>query len=196
MQAVCFPEMCLHHFLRLNCYERINEKNGKLALGNNQKKPANQKTVDPKKLKKGDVLYIKSIDRLGRNYEEILKQWHILTNEKEIDIAVIDMPLLDTRRGKDLMGTFISDIVLQILSFVAENERMNIHQRQAEGIAAAKKRGVKFGRPPIPKPDNFDEMYELWKDKKISAQVAADKCGISIWAFYRFANDHDFLQNV
>jgi DNA invertase Pin-like site-specific DNA recombinase len=85
---------------------------------------------------------------------------------------------------------------LQLLSFVAENERMNIHQRQAEGIAAAKKRGVKFGRPPIPKPDNFDEMYELWKDKKISAQVAADKCGISIWAFYRFANDHDFLQNV
>ena len=100
-----------------------------------------------KKLKKGDVLYIKSIDRLGRNYEEILKQWHILTNEKEIDIAVIDMPLLDTRRGKDLMGTFISDIVLQILSFVAENERSNIRQRQAEGIAAAKARGVKFGRP-------------------------------------------------
>ena len=106
------------------------------------------------------------------------------------------MPLLDTTRSKDLLGTFIADLVLQLLSFVAENERMNIHQRQAEGIAAAKKRGVKFGRPPIPKPDNFDEMYELWKDKKISAQVAADKCGISIWAFYRFANDHDFLQNV
>ncbi len=109
-----------------------------------------------KKLKKGDVLYIKSIDRLGRNYEEILRQWHILTGEKEIDIAVIDMTLLDTRRGKDLMGTFISNILLQILSFVAENERSSIRQRQAEGIAAAKARGVKFGRPAVPVPDNFN----------------------------------------
>ena len=128
-----------------------------------------------KRLKKGDVLVVKSIDRLGRNYREIQE---------------------DTTRSKDLLGTFIADLVLQLLSFVAENERMNIRQRQAEGIAAAKKRGVKFGRPPIPKPDNFDEMYKLWKDKKISAQAAADRCGISIWAFYRFANDHDFLQNV
>ena len=108
-----------------------------------------------RKLKKDDLLYIKSIDRLGRNYEEILQQWRVLTKEKGIDIVVLDMPLLDTRRGKDLMGTFLSDIVLQVLSFVAENERTNIKQRQAEGIAAAKSKGVKFGRPPLPLPDNF-----------------------------------------
>lgn len=102
-----------------------------------------------RKLKKDDLLYIKSIDRLGRNYEEILQQWRILTKEKGVDIMVLDMPLLDTRRGKDLMGTFLSDIVLQVLSFVAENERTNIKQRQAEGIAAAKAQGIKFGRPPL-----------------------------------------------
>ena len=105
-----------------------------------------------RKLKKDDLLYIKSIDRLGRNYEEILQQWRILTKEKGVDIVVLDMPLLDTRRGKDLMGTFLSDIVLQVLSFVAENERTNIKQRQAEGIAAAKAQGIKFGRPPLPLP--------------------------------------------
>ena len=103
-----------------------------------------------RKLKRGDLLYVKSIDRLGRNYAEILEQWRILTKDKGIDIVVLDMPLLDTRRGKDLMGTFLSDIVLQVLSFVAENERVNIRQRQAEGIAAAKARGVRFGRPPEP----------------------------------------------
>ena len=108
-----------------------------------------------RKIKKDDVLYIKSIDRLGRNYEEIQNQWRILTKEKGIDIVVLDMPLLDTRRGKDLMGTFLSDIVLQVLSFVAENERINIRQRQAEGIAAAKARGVRFGRPPKSLPENF-----------------------------------------
>ncbi|MDE7269667.1 MAG: recombinase family protein, partial [Acetatifactor sp.] len=108
-----------------------------------------------RRMKKDDLLYIKSIDRLGRNYEEILEQWRILTKEKGIDIVVLDMPLLDTRRGKDLMGTFLSDVVLQVLSFVAENERINIRQRQAEGIAAAKARGVRFGRPAIPCPDNF-----------------------------------------
>ena len=141
-----------------------------------------------KRLKKGDVLVVKSIDRLGRNYREIQEEWRIITHKRNADIVVLDMPLLYTTRSKDLLGTFIADLVLQLLSFVAENERMNIRQRQAEGIAAAKKRGVKFGRPPIPKPDNFDEMYKLWKDKKISAQAAADKCGISIWAFYRFTN--------
>ena len=104
-----------------------------------------------RKLKKDDLLYIKSIDRLGRNYEEILRQWRFLTKEKGVDIVVLDMPLLDTRRGKDLMGTFLSDIVLQVLSFVAENERTNIRQRQAEGIAAAKTRGVRFGRSPCPR---------------------------------------------
>ena len=123
-----------------------------------------------RKLKKDDLLYIKSIDRLGRNYEEILQQWRILTKEKGVDIVVLDMPLLDTRRGtrrgKDLMGTFLSDIVLQVLSFVAENERTNIKQRQAEGIAAAKAQGIKFGRPPLPLPDNFYEVHKAWRSKK------------------------------
>ena len=116
-----------------------------------------------RKLKKDDLLYIKSIDRLGRNYEEILQQWRILTKEKGVDIVVLDMPLLDTRRGKDLMGTFLSDIVLQVLSFVAENERTNIKQRQAEGIAVAKAKGIKFGRPPLPLPDNFKSYPEFAK---------------------------------
>lgn len=111
-----------------------------------------------KKLRKDTVLYIKSIDRLGRNYEEILLQWRLLTKEKGVDIVVLDMPLLDTRKGNDLMRTFLSDVVLQVLSFVAENERNNIRQRQAEGIAAAKARGVTFGRPPMPLPDNFFEV--------------------------------------
>ena len=121
-----------------------------------------------RKLKKDDLLYIKSIDRLGRNYEEILQQWRILTKEKGVDIVVLDMPLLDTRRGKDLMGTFLSDIVLQVLSFVAENERTNIKQRQAEGITAAKAQGIKFGRPPLPLPDNFYEVHKAWRSKKIT----------------------------
>ena len=112
-----------------------------------------------KKLKPDDLLYIKSIDRLGRNYEEIQKQWWILTKEKGVDIVVLDMPLLDTRRGKDLMGTFLSDIVLQVLSFVAENERTNIRQRQAEGIAAAKARGMRFGRPPYLSAMEIRECY-------------------------------------
>ena len=113
-----------------------------------------------RKMKKGDLLYIKSIDRLGRNYNEIQEQWRILTKDKGVDIVVLDMPLLDTRRGKDLMGTFLSDIVLQVLSFVAENERMNIRQRQAEGIAAAKAKGVRFGRVPKPLPENFHAVYQ------------------------------------
>lgn len=121
-------------------------------------RPIYQKLV--KKLRPDDLLYIKSIDRLGRNYEEILEQWRILTKEKKVDIVVLDMPLLDTRRGKDLIGTFLSDIVLQVLSFVAENERSNIKQRQAEGIAIAKARGVRFGRPPKPLPSNFYKIYQ------------------------------------
>lgn len=111
-----------------------------------------------RRLKPGDVLFILSIDRLGRNYEEIQNQWRILTKEKGEDICVIDMPLLDTRQGKDLMGTFIADLVLQILSFVAQSERENIRKRQAEGIAAAKAKGVRFGRPEIAMPDNFGEI--------------------------------------
>ena len=125
-----------------------------------------------KKLKPGDLLYIKSIDRLGRNYEEIQNQWRILTKEKKIDIVVLDMPLLDTRRGKDLMGIFLSDIVLQVLSFVAENERTNIRQRQKEGIAAAKARGVRFGRPPRPLPENYHNAYQRWKAGAITGTAA------------------------
>lgn len=136
-----------------------------------------------RKLKKDDLLYIKSIDRLGRNYEEILEQWRILTKEKKVDIVVLDMPLLDTRRGKDLMGTFLSDIVLQVLSFVAENERTNIRKRQAEGIAAAKARGVRFGRPPKPLPDNFHQVYQQWKNGKITGTTAAKECGMPLSTF-------------
>ena len=133
-----------------------------------------------RKLKKDDLLYVKSIDRLGRNYDEILEQWRILTKEKGVDIVVLDMPLLDTRRGKDLMGTFLSDIVLQVLSFVAENERTNIRQRQAEGIAAAKERGVRFGRPPKPLPENFHHAYQKWKNGKITGTTAAKLCGMPL----------------
>lgn len=136
-----------------------------------------------RKLKKDDLLYIKSIDRLGRNYEEIQQQWRLLTKEKGIDIVVLDMPLLDTRRGKDLMGTFLSDIVLQVLSFVAENERANIRQRQAEGIAAAKARGVKFGRPPAPPPKNFHEVYRRWKRGEITGTAAAKQCDMPLSTF-------------
>ena len=136
-----------------------------------------------RKIKKDDLLYVKSIDRLGRNYAEILEQWRILTKEKGIDIVVLDMPLLDTRRGKDLMGTFLSDIALQVLSFVAENERTNIRQRQAEGIAAAKKRGVRFGRPPSPLPENFHEIYQQWTNGKITGLAAAKACGMPMSTF-------------
>ena len=136
-----------------------------------------------KKLKPDDLLYIKSIDRLGRNYGEILEQWRILTREKKVDIAVLDMPLLDTRRGKDLMGTFLSDIVLQVLSFVAENERANIRQRQAEGIAAARARGVRFGRPPAPLPKNYHSAYQRWKAGTITGTAAAKECGMPLSTF-------------
>ena len=136
-----------------------------------------------RKLKKDDLLYIKSIDRLGRNYEEILQQWRILTKEKGVDIVVLDMPLLDTRRGKDLMGTFLSDIVLQVLSFVAENERTNIRQRQAEGIAAAKAKGIRFGRPPKPLPEKFHSVYQRWKMGEITGTAAAKECGMPLATF-------------
>lgn len=136
-----------------------------------------------RKLKRDDLLYIKSIDRLGRNYEEIQNQWRVLTKEKGIDIVVLDMPLLDTRRGKDLMGTFLSDIVLQVLSFVAENERANIKQRQAEGIAAAKAKGIRFGRPPKPLPRNFHLVYQQWKAGKITGVAAAKACGMPMSTF-------------
>ena len=150
--------------------------------GKDFERPQHKKLL--RKIKKDDLLYIKSIDRLGRNYEEILLQWRALTKDKGIDIVVLDMPLLDTRRGKDLMGTFLSDIVLQVLSFVAENERTNIRQRQAEGITAAKAKGVKFGRPPLPLPDNFYEVHKAWRAKKITLKQAATACHMPVGTFY------------
>lgn len=136
-----------------------------------------------RRLRQDDLLYIKSIDRLGRNYSEILEQWRVLTKEKGVDIVVLDMPLLDTRRGKDLMGTFLSDIVLQVLSFVAENERTNIRQRQAEGIAVAKAKGVRFGRPPQPLPPEFHSVYQEWRSGKITGSEAARRCGMPLSTF-------------
>lgn len=148
-----------------------------------------------RKLKKGDVLYIKSIDRMGRNYDEIIQEWRRITRFREADIVVLDMPLLDTRRGKDLMGTFLSDIVLQVLSFVAENERTNIRQRQAEGIAAAKARGVKFGRPSIPLPENFDQMRRNWRAGHITIEDAARECGMCMKTFYSKAVKAEMEEN-
>ena len=136
-------------------------------------------------LKKGDLLYVKSIDRLGRNYKEILEQWQMLTKEMEVDVVVIDMPLLDTRTAKDLLGTFIADLVLQVLSFVAQNERENIKKRQEEGIKAAKLRGVEFGRPVIMPPDNFSVLIEQWEHGEISADYVARESRMSKSTFYR-----------
>ena len=137
-----------------------------------------------RKLNENSVLYIKSSDRLGRNYGELNEQWRIITKEKKADIVVIDMPLLDTRREKNLLGTFISDVVLALLSYVAENERTNIKQRQAEGIAAAKARGVKFGRPPLPIPENFYQMHKDWRAGKITIEEAAKACNMCPKTFY------------
>ena len=157
--------------------------------GSDFERPQYQRLI--KSIKPNDVLYIKSIDRLGRNYQEILEQWRFLVREKRADIVVMDMPLLDTRHGKDLMGTFLSDIVLQILSFVAENERMNIRQRQAEGIAAAKAKGVRFGRPPLPLPENFYEMHASWSEMKITLKEAALACGMPVGTFYGKARRYE-----
>ena len=142
-----------------------------------------------RKMKKDDLLYIKSIDRLGRNYGEILEQWRILTKEKGIDIVVLDMPLLDTRRGKDLMGTFLSDIVLQVLSFVAENERTNIRQRQAEGIAAAKAAGRHLGRARAARPEGWEEVLALWRGGSITAVQAMDRLGMRKTTFYKLVRE-------
>ena len=142
-----------------------------------------------KKLREDDLIYVKSIDRLGRNYEEILEQWRILTKEKKVDIVVLDMELLDTRRGKDLMGTFLSDIVLQVLSFVAENERKNIRERQKEGIEAAKLRGVQFGRPKRDVPDDFLQTCCRWRSGQILGKEAAKLCGMPLTTFYGRARE-------
>ncbi|MBR3438679.1 MAG: recombinase family protein [Clostridia bacterium] len=144
-----------------------------------------------KKLKAGDLLYILSIDRLGRNYEEIQRQWRYLTKEICVDICVIDMPILDTRPYKDLLGTFISDLFLAVLSFVAENERDNIKKRQAQGIAAAKLKGVKFGRPVIEAPDNFAEIAKDFKRGKIELAEAVEKTGLSKTTFYRRLREYE-----
>lgn len=138
-----------------------------------------------RKMKPGDLLYLSSIDRLGRNYEEIQYQWRMLTKDVGIDICVLDMPLLDTRSGKDLLGTFIADLVLQILSFVAQNERESIRKRQAEGIAAAKARGIKFGRPGKTLPDNFEMLVNAWEQKELPIGEMLKRCGISEATFYR-----------
>ena len=151
--------------------------------GKDFERPQYKKLV--KKLKAGDLLYILSIDRLGRNYEDIQKQWRILTKDIGIDICVIDMPLLDTRNGKDLMGTFIADLVLQILSFVAQSERENIKKRQAQGIAAAKAKGVKFGRPESPIPEGFDKIIKDWDKGKLTTNDVLKLCNMSESTFYR-----------
>ena len=148
-----------------------------------------------RKLKSGDLLYVFSIDRLGRNYEEIQNQWRILTKEIGIDICVLDMPLLDTRNGKDLMGTFIADLVLQILSFVAQSERENIKKRQAEGIAAAKMKGVRFGRPAKTVPDDFERIVKSWEQKELTLAEALELCNVSETTFYRRVRDYRLLQN-
>lgn len=150
--------------------------------GKNFERPQYKRLV--KKLEPGDLLYIKSIDRLGRNYKEVQEQWRFLTKEKETDLCVIDMPLLDTRVAKDLIGTFIADLVLQILSFVAESERESIRSRQAEGIAAAKLRGVRFGPEPRTMPDSFPNLCKAWRDKEISLREAAECCGVPKSTFY------------
>ena len=142
-----------------------------------------------RKLKEEDILVIKSIDRLGRNYEEILDQWRYLTKKKKVAIVVLDMPLLDTRQGRDLTGTLISDIVLQLLSYVAQTEREFIRQRQAEGIAAAKARGVKFGRSKMERPENLSEYTDMWKNGTVSARQAAKALGISHTTFIKWANE-------
>lgn len=154
--------------------------------GKDFKRPMYQKMLQI--IASGDTVYVKSIDRLGRDYQEIIRQWQIITREKEADIVVLDMPLLDTRQGKDLVGTFVSDLVLQILSFVSENERQNILSRQREGIDAALQRGVRFGRPRCSRPDNFDEILHSYKCGELSGREAADKCGISHSTFYRWLN--------
>lgn len=151
--------------------------------GKDFRRPAYKKMI--KHVREGDLIIIKSIDRLGRNYQEIMEQWRIITKEKKADIRIQDMPLLDTTKTKDLLGTFISDVVLQLLSFVAENERVNIRQRQAEGIAAAKAKGVRFGKPVIPLPDNFPELYQEWIQSHISLEELANICNMGRSTMYK-----------
>lgn len=148
-----------------------------------------------RKMKKGDTLVVKSIDRLGRNYDEIIEQWRFITKEKQVAIVVLDMPLLDTRLGRDLTGTLISDIVLQLLSYVAQTEREFIHIRQREGIAAAQAKGIKFGPKPKIRPENFASICSSWRQSTISAREAARRTGVSHKTFLRWAKEEDY-ENV
>ena len=150
--------------------------------GKNFERPQYKKMI--RKLDNNSVLYIKSIDRLGRSYRDLSDQWRVITKEKGADVVVIDMPILDTRREKNLLGTFISDLILALLSYVAESEYRTIHQRQAEGIAAAKARGFKFGRPPKQLPENFHEVCQKWKSGKLSVAEAARECNMLRSTFY------------
>ena len=159
--------------------------------GKDFERPQYKKLI--KKLKSGDLLYILSIDRLGRNYEEIQRQWRVLTKDIGVDICVIDMPLLDTRNGKDLMGTFIADLVLQILSFVAQSERENIKKRQSEGIAAAKARGIKFGRPEKDVPDDFGKIVKEWEQKRLPFSEVLKLCNMSEATFYRRLREYRLI---
>ena len=154
--------------------------------GKDFQRPSYQRLVH-RRMQKGDLLVVKSIDRLGRDYNEILVEWKFITRQLEADIKILDMPLLDTRRSNDLIGTLISDIVLQLLSFVAQNERESIRQRQAEGIAAAKMRGVRFGRPPAQIPDYFPEIYAMWKTGELSPAEARELSGLKYHTFYKTA---------
>lgn len=178
-------ELSKRNVLSRNIY--IDKQSGKSF-----ERPQYKKLI--KKLKHGDLLYILSIDRLGRNYLEIQEQWRMLTKEKGVDICVIDMPLLDTRNGKDLMGTFIADLVLQILSFVAQNERENIRKRQAQGIAIAKAKGIKFGRPEIALPENFGELVHDWEKKKLPLSEVLKLCKMSKATFYRKLREYRLLE--
>ncbi len=162
--------------------------------GKNFNRPQYQNLIH--QLKPDDILVIKSIDRLGRNYEEIIEQWRFLTKEKHVRIVVLDMPLLDTRNEHDLIGTLISDIVLQLLSYVAQTEREFIHQRQAEGIAAAKARGVHFGPAKMPLSYEFENYAKLWYEGKISSRKAAQRLGISYQTFLRRVKEKEYQNNL
>ena len=188
--------MKIYGYVRVSSTDQ-NEDRQLIALreqsGKDFERPNYKKLVS--KLKTGDLLYIISIDRLGRNYEEIQKQWRLLTKDIGIDICVLDMPMLDTRNGKDLMGTFIADLVLQILSFVAQSERENIKKRQTEGIAAAKAKGVKFGRPEKEIPDDFEKIVRAWEQKKLPFEEVLKKCGMSEAPFYRRLREYRLIKN-
>lgn len=179
----------------LKCYQ-VKKKDIYIdyVSGKDFKRPAYKKMVS--KLKKGDLVIIKSIDRLGRNYEEILNQWKFITKKLEANIEVIDMPLLNTNTERDnLTGIFIADLVLQILAYVAETERVFIRQRQAEGISAAKTRGVRFGRPKVNEGDEFEYYYEAWKNGELSSRKAAEKLKVSHSTFYRRCQEKIFEKN-